>query len=185
VPVARTISPAEPSRIDDVIGRVPIVSLMGAGHAALCLGIARAATTAVIELATKKVSVDAGPGLKDRGPAQAAVAIAQAKLAAFQSHLHALVGRQWEIVEQGNVPTTGQIADVWSVALTTGRECRAIVGEMYETAGTSALYTSSLIERCHRDIHAAGQHVVTQRGFLEDTGRVYFGLDATHPLYSI
>ena len=59
------------------------------------------------------------------------------------------------------------------------------VTAMYATGGTTSLYTDCAIERCHRDIHAAMQHVVIQPLWLEEAGRVRFGLEATNPLYAV
>jgi alkylation response protein AidB-like acyl-CoA dehydrogenase len=185
VPSANTVSAADPSRIDDAIGRQPIIATMGAGHAAICLGIAQSATDAVLALANKKANVEGGPGMKDRATTQIAVAAAIAKLAALRSYLHAKLGEVWQLAESGARPTAADLADVWGAAVTTGRECRALVAEMYEVAGTTALYTDSVLERCHRDIHAAMQHVVAQRSWLEDTARVKFGMAPTNPLYAL
>jgi indole-3-acetate monooxygenase len=45
-------------------------------------------------------------------------------------------------------------------------------------AGGSALYEGNRLERCFRDVHAAGQHVaLTPMANLETIGRVLFGLD--------
>jgi hypothetical protein len=54
---------------------------------------------------------------------------------------------------------------------------------MYEAAGTSALYVDSPLERAHRDIHAATQHVILVHKWLEDSGRVRFGLKPNNPLF--
>ena len=53
------------------------------------------------------------------------------------------------------------------------------------TSGTSALYTSSPLERAHRDLHAMLRHVVAQPAMLEDAGRIVFGLEPANPHFSI
>jgi hypothetical protein len=87
------------------------------------------------------------------------------------------------MAQAGKQPSGEDIADMWGIAITTSRECRALVADLYELAGTTALYTDSILERCHRDIHAALQHVVAQRAWLEDAGRVRFGLAPVNPLF--
>ena len=62
---------------------------------------------------------------------------------------------------------------------------RAAVTAMYALAGASALYTSSPLERVHRDMHAMAAHVIAQPMWLEDTGRVALGLKTVNPLYLV
>jgi alkylation response protein AidB-like acyl-CoA dehydrogenase len=185
VPAERTLMPFDPSQVDRPIGRLPIACTMSAGHAAICLGIARAALDTVVALARTKVSVDPVPGLRDRASNQFLVAEGMTKLAALRSQLHRALGTLWAAAESGAERTPDDIADVWSAAVTTGRECRAVVSAMYEVAGTPSLYVDCVLERCHRDIHAAMQHVVSQRFWVEEAGRVKLGLGATNPLFAL
>ncbi len=62
---------------------------------------------------------------------------------------------------------------------------RAAIDAMYPLAGASALYTSSPLERIHRDVHAMAAHVIAQPLWLEDTGRVMLGLKPVNPLYLV
>jgi Acyl-CoA dehydrogenase, C-terminal domain len=54
---------------------------------------------------------------------------------------------------------------------------------MYEAAGTSALYVDCPIERAHREVHAAMQHVVFAPFWLEATGQVRLGLRPQNPVF--
>jgi hypothetical protein len=56
---------------------------------------------------------------------------------------------------------------------------------MYTAAGASSLYTSSPLERIHRDLHAMAAHVIAQPMWLEDTGRVRLGFAPVNPLYLV
>ncbi len=49
---------------------------------------------------------------------------------------------------------------------------------VYALGGGSSLFEGNRLERCFRDIHAAGQHIaVAPMANLEPVGRVLFGLD--------
>ncbi|MSP05686.1 MAG: hypothetical protein EXR05_10765 [Acetobacteraceae bacterium] len=49
---------------------------------------------------------------------------------------------------------------------------------MYAWGGGSSLFQGNRLERCFRDVHAAGQHIaVATQSNLEPIGRVLFGLD--------
>jgi alkylation response protein AidB-like acyl-CoA dehydrogenase len=185
VPVDKTFALTDPRHIDQAIGRIPIACTMSAGHAAICLGIAGAALDTVISVARTKVSVDPVPRLPDRASNQFLVAEAATKIAALRAQLHNTLGRLWEMVETDTDWTVDAVADVWSAAVTTGRECRSLVTAMYEVAGTPSLYVDCALERCHRDVHAAMQHVVTQRLWVEEAGRVKFGMEPTNPLFTL
>ncbi len=185
VPAERTFTPMDPNQIDRPIGRMPIASTMAAGHASVCLGIARAALDSVLQLARTKVTVDPVPGLRDRVANQFLVAEASSKIGALHAQLRNAHGTLWEAARSGAELTPNMIADVWSAAVSTGRDCRALVTAMYEVAGTSSLYVDSALERCHRDIHAAMQHVIIQRVWMEEAGRVKFGMDPTNPLFAL
>jgi hypothetical protein len=58
----------------------------------------------------------------------------------------------------------------------------AAVDMLYRLAGTSAIFQSSPLERCWRDVHTAAQHMSVQDARWETTGRVLFGLDPGSPL---
>lgn len=53
---------------------------------------------------------------------------------------------------------------------------------MYLTGGATSLYTSCLLERAFRDVHAITQHRAVHPDLLERTGRVLFGLEANTPM---
>jgi alkylation response protein AidB-like acyl-CoA dehydrogenase len=48
---------------------------------------------------------------------------------------------------------------------------------MFEAGGATSVYTSSPLERCFRDVHAAMQHIAVSSSSLELSGRVLLGLD--------
>jgi len=185
IPVERTFTPMDPSQLNRPIGRMPIACTMSAGHASMCLAIARAALCSVVELGRSKVTVDPVPGLRDRAANQFLVAEASTKITALRNQLRNALEALWDAAKSGAEITPDSVADVWSAAVSAGRECRTLVTAMYEVAGTSALYVDSPLERFHRDIHAAMQHVVIQRVWMEEAGRVKLGMDPTNPLFAL
>jgi len=47
---------------------------------------------------------------------------------------------------------------------------------MFNTAGTTAIYASSRLERCFRDVHVATQHVAVAPSNIEMVGQYFLGL---------
>jgi alkylation response protein AidB-like acyl-CoA dehydrogenase len=67
-------------------------------------------------------------------------------------------------------------------SLTATSNCVAVVDLLYKLAGSSAIFQSSPLERCFRDMHTAAQHLQVQEGRWGTTGRVLFGLEPASPV---
>ena len=185
VPRRWTISPGDPSTIDRPIGRIPIISTLAAGYAAQALGIARTSLDTLVELAKTKVSPDPGPDPRDRPALQVSIAGEAAALAAAGEHLRSCTGRLWNAVNSGAAPTIEGITSVWTAAHHAADAATRAVDSMYAAGGTSSLYTDCPLERAHRDMHALLRHVIGQKAWLEDAGRVKLGMPPNSPLYAL
>ena len=182
---ARTFAPMDEVKLDAPIGRMPIAASMSAGHAALCLGVASEALDQVVALGRTKVSPDPVPALPDRASNQFAVAQAEATLAAFRGELHARTEETWRRARSEEAIDVAQVGRMWSSSVAAARASRRVIDELYEVAGTPALYEDFPLERAHRDMHAMLQHIIVQRMWAEDAGRVMFGLDPSNPLFML
>jgi len=180
-----SISLASESTIDAPLGRVPINCNLLAGFAAQILGVARSALDAVVETGRSQITPGPMPDLRDRAAAQVSVASFSAALEAARAHLHGCVAELWADVVAGGSPSLEAIGRVHAAALHADEVGRATVDSMYAIGGTSSLYTKSPLERAHRDLHAMLRHIVAQPVWLEEVGRVTFGLAPIHPLYAV
>lgn len=185
VPTNHSMSPADPPTIDRPIGRVPIICTLSTGFAAQTLGIAARAIETVTELGRTKVTPEPVPDLRDRPGAQFAIAARSAEIAAARDYLYDRVGMLWEKAVAGDEITNEDRGTVFGASLQASRAARAAVDEMYEVGGTTSIYTDCPLERAHRDIHAMLRHVLAQPLWLEDAGRVMFGLDPASPLFAV
>jgi alkylation response protein AidB-like acyl-CoA dehydrogenase len=186
VPRAHTMFPAEPSTVDAPLGRIPIICTMAAGYGAQALGVGQSAVDALAELTKKKISPDSGVGLRENPEVLAAIARHSAALGAARTYLRSCADELWRISDAGNKDRLGAISAVWGAALHAADAGRAAVDAMYAAGGTSSLYTDCPLERAHRDMHAMLRHIVGQRLWLEDAGRVRLGLAPQgHPLYAV
>jgi alkylation response protein AidB-like acyl-CoA dehydrogenase len=182
VPRRHTLSPADGSTIPGTLGCVPIVCNMAAGYAAQLLGMGAAAVEALVELTARKPVVDPGPAIGERPAVLAAIAEQRVRLAAAHEHLHGCVARLWRAAETGPAGAA-DIAAVFAAAHHAMAQGRGAVTAMHALAGASALYTSSPLERAHRDLHAMSAHIIAQPNYVEDTGRVQLGLKPLNPIY--
>ena len=182
---SHTVLPGAELTLDAPIGRVPIISTMGAGFAAQSLGIAAAALEVVAALAKTKISPDPRPDLRDLPGNQGAFARHQAAVAAARDYLRRTVAYVWDKAVNGETISLDDISGVWGAAHHAIRVSREAVDAMYDIAGTTSLYTHCPLERAHRDMHAMMRHIVSQPFWLENVGRVRFGLDPEEPLFAL
>jgi alkylation response protein AidB-like acyl-CoA dehydrogenase len=185
VPAERTFAFTDPQQRDRPLARMPMAPTMCAGIAALCLGLAQAATDTLLELGASKVQVGPFPGLRERPDVQGMVASTAAQLEAARLLLHGALGDLWAICLRGTPVTDAQRARVFASGLHAAQTAKAVVTAMYEAAGTSALYSDCPIERAHRDISAVMQHVQLAPIWLEAAGRVRLGLPPQHPFFGV
>jgi indole-3-acetate monooxygenase len=183
VPAELTFSLEDMDHIDRPLYRMPSAATLGAWCAAICLGIARAATDTLLDLGCSKVSVDPGPGLRDRPAVQAMVASSTAALEAARLLLRDALSDLWNACSRGTPVSDIQRARMWGSIVHAAQTAKTTVTAMYEAAGASALYIDCPIEQAQRDIHAVFQHVILQRFWLEQAGRIRLGLKPTHPLF--
>jgi alkylation response protein AidB-like acyl-CoA dehydrogenase len=179
-----TCSPLDGSSLPGALGRVPIVCSLAAGYGAQLTGMGQASVDAVIALTSSKQVVDGGPSMGERPAVLAAIAEHRVRLGAAREHLHTSVTQLWEAAEAGGC-TLQQIASVFGAAHGAMGAGRAAVTAMHALGGASSLYTSSPLERAHRDMHAMAAHVISQPMWLEDVGRVVLGRDPLNPLFRV
>jgi len=80
------------------------------------------------------------------------------------------------------VGATGTERRARLASLTAAEHSLAVVDSLYRLAGSTAIFQSSLLERCWRDVHTAAQHLQVQHGRWETAGRVLFGLEPASPI---
>lgn len=152
-------------------------SLFAALIAAVPLGIARGAISALVELAKSKKPTGANALLCERSSAQIAVERAEALVRSGRAFLfETLTEMRSEIVESGEAGMRSRA--LLRIACTQAALNAAhAVDLMFEAGGATSVYTSSPLERCFRDVHAALQHIAVSSTYFELSGRVLLGLD--------
>jgi alkylation response protein AidB-like acyl-CoA dehydrogenase len=185
VPASHTLWVSEESTLDEPIGRVAIAPPDIGGFAAMMLGLAQKALDTVVDMARTSVTPGPTPDLRDRAVAQRAVAVRRAGLAGARSHLHESIDAIWQKAVAGDICTSeDRSAAFGAIDCATGLAAETI-SEMSALGGTRALYTSSPLERIHRDQHAMMRHLAAMPIWAENAGQVMFGMDPEFPLFSV
>jgi alkylation response protein AidB-like acyl-CoA dehydrogenase len=184
VPRALTLFTMEPSTLDGPIGRLPIICSMAAVYGAQTLGVAQSAVDTLVELTTTKAPPE-GPALRERPAVLGEIGRHSAALDAARSYLHACAERLWRTAAAGGPPALDEITALWGAGLHAAEVAEAAVDATNAAGGIDSLYTACPLERVHRDMHAMRRHIVGQRMWLEDAGRVRLGAKPAHPLYAV
>jgi alkylation response protein AidB-like acyl-CoA dehydrogenase len=183
VPADRSVSFfTERPRVDRPLYAFPALGLLGLGIPAVALGIARRAIDELTTLAHQKKLMPLGRQVLATRPAvQEAVAEAEATLRAARALLLETVHTTFDAATRHEV-TVRHRAELRLAYTHATRSAARVVDRMYEAAGGTAVYRSSPLQRCLRDIHVATQHAMVAPSTLELIGGVLLGVDANAPL---
>ncbi len=155
----------------------PIVSRLCLTKVGVATGIARAAIDTFTQLATEKKPFLSQQLLRDRGHAQLAVAEAECLLSAGRAFMFEAVGQMWETVCAGERPSPEmRIRQRLAASYAVDSAVRA-VEIVHKSAGATANFLSSPLERQMRDVHVVAAHVTVQPAFFETAGRAMLGLE--------
>jgi alkylation response protein AidB-like acyl-CoA dehydrogenase len=175
--------PAGPQAVrESIYAKIPFFSLLGIAQAPpVCLGLARRAVEEFTALAVRKESTF-GPKLSEQAQAQVGLARAEALVQSARCFWYERVEAVWDTVSKGDSLTLADRTAVRLASLTAVENSVSAADLLYRLAGSSAIFQSSPLERCWRDVHTAAQHMQTQPARWETAGRALLGLDPGSPI---
>ena len=156
----------------------PAFGLLAISVASVALGIARGSMDCLMEVARHKIPTGGRRHLSERPMIQIQVAQAQAQLRAARALLLDVAHETWSLLLKGEAVSLHQRAHIRLAANHAASESAKVVDTMYNTAGSSAIWDSSPLQRAFRDIHVLTQHAVVAQPIYELAGRVLFDLKA-------
>jgi alkylation response protein AidB-like acyl-CoA dehydrogenase len=151
--------------------------LMHLAAAAVPLGIARHAIDALVEVASTKTPHLGGGLLAERPITQARVGQAEAHLRAGRAFLFEIVRETWQAVCQIGALTAEQRAPVRLAAVEATSLAVQATELMHRAAGSTAILSSSPLDRCWRDIQAASRNIGINEDHFTAVGRSFLSLD--------
>ena len=128
--------------------------------AAVPLGIARRALDEFATLATSTIRGNAAAAIGQDAGAQGQLALAEAALAAARSLLFDAVTEVWDAACRGDEPSLPQRVRIGLAASQAVRAGTEAVDRVFRLAGSGAVFAHHPLQRCFRDIHTAGQHIL-------------------------
>jgi len=180
VPFEDSFNLFEAPRLMTPLYRFPLLFLVN--HAGIPLGIARSALAQVVTLAGNKVMTTRRL-LREEGQVQEAVAKAEATLGAARAYAYATIDEVWQTLSRGEYLSPRQRSLFRIMMVYVHRVAKQLVAEMYDTAGTSAIFQTHPLDRHMRDILVACQHVAVQEKVYRPAGRMLLGLDPGDPFF--
>ncbi|HLX36657.1 MAG TPA: acyl-CoA dehydrogenase family protein [Candidatus Binataceae bacterium] len=179
--------PADDS-LDIFFGHASIPGPLYAAHlayfvlhiAVVATGIARRAVGEVVALAsTSKKRLYAGTSMAESALFQYRVGHAETTLRALRALLVEETNAVWTNAVAGNSLIPNDQIRVMGTAAWVAHTAAGLVDACYTAGGGSALYASSPLQRCLRDIHTLTQHAAVAEGSIARAGAVLLGQSAT------
>ena len=146
-------------------------------HSAFALGVGRRALDAVLEVGQAKTRgyVSVNP-MAQRSVFQRMLSESDLKLRAARALNVELLEHAWRVVCDGRVPDPPLQAELRSCATYSTDVAVDVVTQAFRFAGGAALFESSILQRCLRDINAGAQHQMVSDAAYENHGQFMLGL---------
>jgi alkylation response protein AidB-like acyl-CoA dehydrogenase len=152
------------------------LGLLALGIPAVALGIARRSIDELQALAHQKLLLPTRRTLATRPAVQEAVAEAEATWRSARAFLMEAAHAIYDTASRGEVSVADR-AELRLAMTHATRSAARVVDRMYEAAGGSAVFHSSPLQRCFRDVHVATQHAMVAAPTLETIGCVLLGVE--------
>ena len=162
--------------------RYPLLGALAAPIGVIALGAARHALEEFVKLAKSKTPNTSQTKLTELGAVQHEVAEAHAAIESARAWLYETVEDAWQTTLAGQPVSMEQRRDLTLAAAHATRSASHAAGIAHVHAGGTAVYETSPIERCFRDVHAATQHAGTAPRAFAGAGRLLLGLTPDNPL---
>jgi alkylation response protein AidB-like acyl-CoA dehydrogenase len=179
VPAEHSFSLFEPVRRKGPLYAFP--GMFFANMHGVALGLARRAIDSTRELCEQKRVLPEFTLLKDLPRVRSALAWAEMQLGAARAYSYETLDAVWERLCAGD-PLSRELRIALGLSrIQAFRSAREVAQRMVDTAGTSAIYASSPLDRLLRDAITLTQHVATQERMLEMLGGMVVGEDPRLP----
>jgi len=166
-----------PPRVDEPMARFPNFTLLALGVSATALGIARRALDELIELAGAKKPQYSTRTLAESGFTQTEFSRAEARLRSATAYLRDEVSRAWESAATGGHVSVDQRVSIRLAAAHAVTESVAATTTAWQLAGGTAVYDTSVLGRCVRDVNVVTQHIMVAPKLHETLGKHLLGAE--------
>jgi len=156
--------------------RLPFGLTFAPGDAMVALAVARSCLDTFGEIAGAKTPRFMPGLLREQGHAQLTVGQAEAAVRSGRAFLIEAVGDLWDEVTSTGVASVEKRAVLRVAATHAIRLAAQAVDSLYNAAGATAIFTTSLMQRHFQDIHVITQHMQGRLAHYEMIGQYWLGI---------
>ncbi|MDB0005894.1 hypothetical protein N9E02_01500 [Ilumatobacteraceae bacterium] len=177
VDIAHSVAQVRPEVVTtDPISRFPNFALLASSVAAVAAGIAEHAFDEVLALVGARAPQFSSKVLAEHTGVQASMSRRRVELDAASRFLEDLIAQMWELTLRGVRPGLSERVALRSGAAHLAAVSKNVVDALFSIAGGAAVYESSDLGRCLRDVHVVNQHIMVADRLHESLGRHLVGL---------
>jgi indole-3-acetate monooxygenase len=179
VPASRGVWFTDPPSKQGALHSLPAVTLFAPMIASVSLGIARHALEIFKDLSRVKKPLWTQQALETSAVAQSQLGRAEALLRAGRAFLFESLDDAWATACRGSPLSWTQRGLLCLSATQAAAQALEAVEMVYRAGGASAIYVSTHLERCLRDIRTSSQHVQVMPINYELAAQLFLGADMT------
>lgn len=162
--------------------RLGIPAFVLAFHMAIPLGIARRALDEILEQAVKKTRGIPPSPLPMDAEFQLGLGRAQLEHESARTLAVDVLSGLWETAQGGVVPTVRQQTEARAAAAYVTEVAQRVTSAAFQAGGGAALFDTNPLQKCLRDIYAAGQHFMVSRTAYSALGQSILGQPDVNPM---
>ncbi|SDV46976.1 acyl-CoA dehydrogenase family protein [Chitinasiproducens palmae] len=167
--------------IDEPLYRYPAVAYQAQVHAAVNLGLARAALQLLADLSGVTKTTTGAPRLADRPYYRIGLAQGEAQLRSARAFFLESSERAWQTIMRGD-PIDATEANLLRLSATHAAHTGAsVVMQAYKMGGINAIYQESRFQKLVRDSMVVTQHAFLGEGTYDAAGALFVGMPPSSP----
>jgi alkylation response protein AidB-like acyl-CoA dehydrogenase len=151
-------------------------------HIGIALGIARRALDEIHVQATEKGRGFPPSALPTQPHVQFALGKAEIELASVRAYGLQVMGDLWVDAQTGHVPPPARQAEVRAAGSYITEVAQRVTTTAFQAAGGTALFDTNPLQRCFRDITAAGQHFAVSQSAYRAVGMFKLNQPDANPM---
>jgi len=162
--------------------RIGMPALIMPFHLGIALGIARRALDEVTAQAIGKSRGVPPSTLASQAQFQFSLGKAELELAAARALTFDVMSKVWEQAARDSVPPPPLQAEVRAAASYVTEVAQRVTTAAFQSAGGGALFDTNPLQRCFRDVYAAGQHFMMSQSSFRALGQFKLNQPDANPM---
>jgi alkylation response protein AidB-like acyl-CoA dehydrogenase len=151
-------------------------------HSAFALGVGRRVLDAIVGQSTETRGWRNPEAIASRQSFQRSLGWCDLRLRAARSLVVEILERAWESACDGITPDLQLQIEMRSSATYAAEVAVEVASQAFRYGGGRALYNSSVLQRCLRDLNAAAQHFMVSDSSYENHGQFMLGMPDIDPM---